>query len=233
MEAQLTLGFEEAPITSLAGRPAPTSIRNTSTALALENLTDVELLSRILVNHGGAGAAELILCDYDGIGPASAASRYDFVDRTGLGPEVHDMLLLAQELGLRVARHTFARKSLTTFNTCLEYLKARMAHLGSEQVRVLYLDNRNGLIEDRVMWSGTINHAIVYPREIAKVALLLDANAVIMAHNHPSGDPTPSRADIEMTDQVVKALEPLKISLHDHIVIGREGHVSMKSKGLF
>jgi len=98
---------------------------------------------------------------------------------------------------------------------------------------VLFLDNKNQLILDEVMGQGTVDHAPVYPREVARRALEVSAAAVILVHNHPSGDPTPSRADIEMTKQVVEAGKALRIAVHDHLVVGRDGVASLKSLGLF
>ena len=107
-----------------------------------------------------------------------------------------------------------------------------MAFEGRESFRVLFLDKKNGLIADEVQGSGTVDHPPVYPREVVKRALELGASAIILVHNHPSGDPTPSRADIDMTREIVKAASPLGIAIHDHIVVGRKGHVSFKGQGL-
>jgi DNA repair protein RadC len=107
-----------------------------------------------------------------------------------------------------------------------------MAEEKTEQFRLLFLDNKNALIADEVQQHGTVNHTPVYPREVVKRALELGATAIIMVHNHPSGDPTPSADDIAMTREVAEAASKLGIALHDHIVIGRKGHVSLKSRGL-
>jgi len=104
-----------------------------------------------------------------------------------------------------------------------------MAFADKERFRVLFLDKRNQLIADEVQGVGTVDHTPVYPREVVKRALELSATAVILVHNHPSGDPTPSRADIDMTKQIVEVAKPLGISVHDHIIVGRSGHVSFKS----
>src|SRR5690606_29719553 len=108
-----------------------------------------------------------------------------------------------------------------------------MAHEGIEQFRLLFLDSKNAVIADEVQQTGTVNHTPLYPREVIKRALELGATALIMVHNHPSGDPSPSKADIEMTRSVADAAGRLGITLHDHIVIGRSGHVSMRGAGLF
>ena len=112
------------------------------------------------------------------------------------------------------------------------YCHASMAYNSTEQFRVLFLDRKNVLIADEVQQKGTVDHTPVYPREVVKRALDLGASSIILVHNHPSGDPTPSRADIDMTNQVAAAAQGLGISLHDHIIIGRGGNASFKSLGL-
>jgi len=126
----------------------------------------------------------------------------------------------------------YKRPSLTSWSELIRYLTVMMAWEGREQFRVLFLDKKNRLITDEAMWCGTIDHAPVYPREVVRRSLEVDASAVILVHNHPSGDPTPSAADIDMTRQVVDACRVLRIAVHDHIVIGREGHVSFAALGL-
>ena len=124
------------------------------------------------------------------------------------------------------------RDVMTTWSALIDYLRVAQAHDSIESFRVLFLDNRNGLICDDVMQTGSLNHVAVYPREVLKRAIALDAAAVIMVHNHPSGDPTPSRADIDMTKTVIAALKPVGIAMHDHVIVGSQGHTSMRSAGL-
>jgi DNA repair protein RadC len=121
---------------------------------------------------------------------------------------------------------------LSSWPALLDYCHSSMAYHSTEQFRVLFLDCKNVLIADEVQQTGTVDHTPVYPREVVKRALDLGASAIILVHNHPSGDPTPSRADIDMTNQVVAAAQGLGISLHDHIIIGRGGNASFKSLGL-
>jgi DNA repair protein RadC len=104
-----------------------------------------------------------------------------------------------------------------------------MAFTDKEQFRILFLDKRNQLIADELQQVGTVDHTPVYPREVVKRALELSATALILVHNHPSGDPTPSHADIEMTQTIIKVAGPLGIAVHDHIVVGKEGHASFRS----
>ena len=112
------------------------------------------------------------------------------------------------------------------------YCTAAMAHEGVEQLRLLFLDRKNALISDEVQQQGTIDHTPLYTREVVKRALELGASALIVVHNHPSGDPTPSQGDIKMTRDVRDALEKIGVTLHDHLVIGRNGHESFRARGL-
>jgi DNA repair protein RadC len=120
------------------------------------------------------------------------------------------------------------RQVLSSWTAVIDYCTAAMAFETKEHFRILFLDKRNALIADEVQQSGTVDHTPVYPREVIKRALELSATALILVHNHPSGDPTPSRADIEMTKRIVETASPLGISVHDHIIIGKGGHASMK-----
>jgi len=120
------------------------------------------------------------------------------------------------------------RPVLTTWEQLLDYCHAAMATLATEQFRLLFLDRKNVLIADELQQKGTVDHTPLYPREVVKRALELSATAIIIVHNHPSGDPTPSSADIHMTKAIVDIAKPLGISVHDHIIVGKEGHASFK-----
>jgi DNA repair protein RadC len=120
------------------------------------------------------------------------------------------------------------RPALSSWSSVLDYCRTAMAFADKEALRVLFLDKKNQLIADEVQQTGTVDHTPVYPREVVKRALELSATAVILVHNHPSGDPTPSRADIEMTQAIVAVARPLGISVHDHIIVGKDGHASLK-----
>jgi DNA repair protein RadC len=124
------------------------------------------------------------------------------------------------------------RPVIGSWTALLDYLQVALAHEPIEQFRVLFLDRKNILIRDEVQQRGTVDHTPLYPREITRRALELQASALIMVHNHPSGDPTPSRADIEMTKQVVQALAPVGITVHDHVIVGKNRHTSFKSQRL-
>jgi DNA repair protein RadC len=125
-----------------------------------------------------------------------------------------------------------ANPVLSGWQKLIDYCRADMARKQTEHFRLLFLDRRNRLIHDEVHQVGTVDHAPVYPREIARRCLELSATAVILVHNHPSGDPAPSRADIDITKDIAKALSAIGVVVHDHLVIGRTGHASFKSLGL-
>ena len=124
------------------------------------------------------------------------------------------------------------RTVLSSWSALMAYCKAKMARLDREEFRILFLDRKNVLIADEAQGRGTVDHVPVYPREVVKRALELNASAIILAHNHPSGDPTPSRTDIDMTKQIVEAAAPLGVKVHDHVVIGREADASFRALGL-
>ena len=125
-----------------------------------------------------------------------------------------------------------SRPVLSNWQALIAYLQTAMAYEQIEQFRILFLDRKNNLIADEVQQRGTVNHTPVYPREVMKRALILNASALIVVHNHPSGDPKPSRDDIEMTRELKAAAKALEIELHDHVVIGHGKHASFRSLGL-
>lgn len=143
-----------------------------------------------------------------------------------------DLIEIFQHVGAALTKGFKKRSVLSSWNDVLEYLRSQMGFRQTESFRVLFLDTRNQLIADEEMQNGTVNHVPVYPREVMKRALELNATAMILAHNHPSGDTTPSRADIEMTKALIDAGKIFGISIHDHVIIGKEGHTSLKQKGL-
>ncbi len=151
----------------------------------------------------------------------------------GVGAAVALDLKLLHEATARLNRARASRRPvISTWSALLDYVKIAMAGASREQFRVLFLDKKNQLIADEVMNHGTIDHAPVYPREVVRRALEVSASAVILAHNHPSGDPTPSTSDIDMTRQVIEAGRSLRIVVHDHIIVGRDGVASLKALGL-
>jgi len=133
----------------------------------------------------------------------------------------------------RIAKGEIKRSvALSSWNEVIDYCRSSMAFADKEQFRLLFLDKRNRLISDEVQQIGTIDHTPVYPREVIKRALELSATALILVHNHPSGDPTPSQADIAMTKAIVDIAAPLGIAVHDHIIVGKNGHASLKGMRL-
>ena len=152
---------------------------------------------------------------------------------SGIGDAVLVELKLADACAQRMARaRIINRPAISSWAALLDYCHTAMSHKETEEFRVLFLDRKNTLIADEVQGSGTVDHVPVYPREIMRRALELNATALILVHNHPSGDPTPSQADIAMTEQVKRAAECLSITLHDHLVIGKSCEISFRATGL-
>lgn len=151
----------------------------------------------------------------------------------GVGRAVALELKLVEASAHRLARaRVMQRQVISSWDALLDFCHTTMSHRETEQFRVLFLDRKNVLIADEEQASGTVDHVPVYPREVAKRALELNASALILVHNHPSGDPTPSEADIEMTRAVDEALRALGIVLHDHLIVGKSRELSFKSEGL-
>jgi DNA repair protein RadC len=147
----------------------------------------------------------------------------------GLGEAAITELKIVQASANRLARGQVRRRPvLSSWSSVLDYCRTSMAFAEKEQFRILFLDKRNALIADELQQTGTVDHTPVYPREVVKRALELSATAIILVHNHPSGDPTPSRADVQMTQAIVEVAKPLGIAVHDHIIVGKEGHASLK-----
>jgi len=175
----------------------------------------------------------------EGLGAASHEALEDTI-ATGLGyargkatRAIALDLQLIFDVARRVAKEPTAKRTvISSWTALVAYVRVALQHEPREQFRVLYLDRKNQLILDEIQNRGTVDHAPVYPREIVRRALELSASAVILVHNHPSGDPTPSRADVDMTRQVVEAGRPLNVTVHDHLVVGRDGVASFKQLGL-
>ena len=151
----------------------------------------------------------------------------------GVGDAVITELKIVEAAAQRLARsRVLQRHVISSWDAVIDYCHTTMAHRDTEQFRVLYLDRKNVLVADEAQAQGTVDHVPVYPREVVKRALELNASALILVHNHPSGDPTPSEADIVMTQQIKTAAEALGLTLHDHLVIGRSQEISFRSEGL-
>ena len=177
--------------------------------------------------------AKVLIARFGGFAEAIAAPRERLLEVEGVSESVATQLKILEAAALRLSKtRVLGRPVLSSWAALIDYCAASMARSPTEEFRVLFLDRKNMLLADEVQSTGTIDHTPVYPREIVKRALELGASAVILAHNHPSGDPTPSRADIEMTRDVADAAKALKITVHDHVIVGRSGHSSFKALGL-
>lgn len=177
--------------------------------------------------------AKELLARFGTVSGVLAAPPERLMEVKGVGETAASYIRAASLLLKHAAADQIAdRPVISNWAALLNYVKLALRHEKSEQARVLYLDRKNKLIADEIAGRGTVDHAPIYPREIARRALELSASAVILVHNHPSGDPTPSRADIDLTRDIEKALAPLEIRLHDHLVVGASETISMKAKGL-
>jgi DNA repair protein RadC len=177
--------------------------------------------------------AKALLQRFGDLNHVLAASPERLQEVHGVGDRVWFELKLAEVMGHRMARARVLQRSvLSSWDALLRYCETAMAHRDVEQFRVLYLDRKNTLMADEVMAEGTVDHVPVYPREILKRALELNASALILVHNHPSGDPTPSQTDIDMTIAIRDAADVLGLVVHDHLVIGKGRSVSFRSEGL-
>ena len=151
----------------------------------------------------------------------------------GVGPAVVCELKIVEAAAHRLARaRIMNRHALSSWSALMDYCKTAMAHRDTEQFRILFLDRKNVLIADEEQAKGTVDHVPVYPREVVKRALELNASALILVHNHPSGDPTPSQADIDMTRQIEAAARAVGVTVHDHVVVGKERDTSFRSQNL-
>lgn len=200
-------------------------------------LPDYELLELVLFaaqpRRDVKPLAKMLLARFGSFAEVISAPPALLAEIDGVGDTVIATLKVVQAAALRLAQgEVMARPVIGSWQKLMAYCRASMAHEATEHFRVLFLNRRNELIADEVQQKGTVDHTPVYPREVVKRALELGATAVIMVHNHPSGDPTPSPADIEMTREVKDAGEKLGIQLHDHVIIGRRGHNSFKTLGL-
>lgn len=200
-------------------------------------LDDYELLETLLFafipRRDVKPIAKALLGRFGSLSAIFAAAPKDLQAISGIGETVAAYLSATQEIGLRASRETIeAKPIITSWTALLAYVRRQLQHETREQFRVLFLDRKNQMIADELMGQGTVDHAPVYPREIARRALELSASALILVHNHPSGDPTPSRADIDMTREIVDALAPFEISVHDHLIAARHGVTSFKTEGL-
>jgi DNA repair protein RadC len=234
--------FPERPLQSLAKAKSVEKphylghrdrLRQRFAAAGPDALPDYELLElllfRLIPRADTKPVAKALLTRFGTLAEVLGAPVARLEEVRGIGPAVALELKVVAATAQRAARSEIkGREILASWTQVLGYCRSVMAFEEREQFRILFLDKKNALIADEVQQVGTVDHTPVYPREVVKRALELSATAIILAHNHPSGDPTPSRADIEMTKLVIATAKPLGIAVHDHIIIGKKGHASMK-----
>lgn len=200
-------------------------------------LADYELLEMVLFPAKPQGdvkpLAKKLLAHFGSYADVLNATPEELKAVEGIGDAAVGAIKLVRAAAERLLQAEMkTRPMINSWTTLLDYCRMAMAHLKTEQFRILFLNAKNELMLDEVQQQGTVDHTPVYPREVVKRALELGASAIILVHNHPSGDPKPSQADIEITKQIVAACTPLGLLVHDHLVMGEKGHFSFKSQGL-
>lgn len=212
-------------------------LRERARAGGLAALPDYELLELYLFRSLPRGdvkpLAKALLARFGSFAGVLGATVEELKTVAGVGETAAVDLKILHEATLRAGREGIAKRPvISSWTALLGYVRVALANESREQFRVLFLDKKNQLIADEVMNHGTVDHAPVYPREVMRRALELSSSNLILLHNHPSGDPTPSRPDIEMTKQIISAGKALSIAVHDHLVVGRDGVASFKALGL-
>ncbi|WP_267424088.1 DNA repair protein RadC [Methylobacterium sp. GC_Met_2] len=231
--------FAESAEAATLGREAPhyhghrDRLREKFAAAGSDALPDYELLELVLFRaiprRDVKPLAKALVARFGSFAEVVSAEPARLMEVPGVSAGVVSDLKVIEAAGRRLARGAIReRELLGSWGALHEYLRATMAFAPREEFRILFLDKRNHLIADEVQGRGTVDHTPVYPREVARRALELSATAIILAHNHPSGDPTPSAADVAMTREIIAVLTPLKIVVHDHVILGRNGHASLK-----
>ena len=215
--------------------PSPSALRPSLSPDATID-DDIDLLAgligRSLRPPAARNAAASLIDAFGGLAGVAAADEAA-LRRGGLAKAAVADLGRVRALGIAMAREEACQRPvLSSWSALVAYLRAALAHAPREQFRTLYLDKRNILIRAEWRADGTVDHAPVYPREVVRRALELSACALILVHNHPSGDPTPSRADIDMTRKIIDAARVFDIEVHDHVIVGREGTKSLRALGL-
>ena len=221
-------------ITRQQSSAAHDGLRERAVEFGVEALDDLDTLTLLLsrsVERGARTWAEVLLRRWSDLESVLAADVEDLAPIVGRQAAVD--LKLLRDINRRIAFGALKRSQVLSSSEALRrYLCARLADHPREQFRVLFLNKRNQLIRDELMAEGTVDHAPVYPREVVRRALQLSASALVLVHNHPSGDPTPSAADVAMTKEVIQACTALKVTVHDHVIVGAGQVSSMRSLGL-
>ena len=233
----------EARAAPAAGAAAPhyrdhrKRLRDRFMSAGAEALPDYELLELVLFRaiprRDVKPLAKTLLAKFGDFNHVISAPPRRLAELDGVGQAVIQELKIVEAAAHRLARaKVLGRNVISSWEALVDYCTTAMAHREVEQFRILFLDRKNVLIADEAQGRGTVDHVPVYPREVVKRALELGASALILVHNHPSGDPEPSSADITMTHRIADAAEPLGITLHDHIIIGKEQTASFRARGL-
>lgn len=221
-------------------------LRERARSGGLTHLPDYEMLELFLFRSQPQGdvkpIAKALLSRFGSLSAVLAASIEDLMTvraedskgrMKGVGAETALDLAALHEVSRRVAKEEASKRTvISSWTALVAYVRVALQHEPREQFRVLYLDKKNQLILDEILNRGTVDHAPVYPREVVRRALEVSASAIILVHNHPSGDPSPSRADIQMTKQIIEAARALAVDVHDHLIVGREGVSSFRQLGL-
>ena len=200
-------------------------------------LSDYELLELLLFRaqprRDMKPVAKALLAKFGSLAEVISAPEQRLAEIDGIGEASITELKIVQAAASRLLRDEVKKRPvLSSWSAVLDYCRTAQAFADREQFRILFLDKRNQLIADEVQQTGTVDHTPVYPREVVKRALELSATAIVLVHNHPSGDATPSRADIDMTKQIVEIAQKLGIEVHDHIIVGKHEHASLKGMKL-
>lgn len=198
---------------------------------ALEDYELLELaLQLVIPRRDTKGIAKALLREFGSFSGVFNASAVRLEQIEGLGATSVAHLKVIQAVAARFGKDRIDTEQpiLSSWTALIDYCHSQMAFQAIEQFRILFLDKKNRLIADEVQQTGTVDHTPVYPREVIKRALELSSTAIILVHNHPSGDPSPSAADIRMTKDIAEIAQPLGIVLHDHLIIGKSGHVSLR-----
>lgn len=234
---------ETSPAPKRALKPKPhfhdhrKRLRNKFERRGAEAFEDYELLELILFQAlpriDTKPIAKALIDQFGSLAEVVAAPIGKLTKVKGIGPGAAQHLKILQQVSIRVGQSSIInRPILSSWNALLDYCRAAMQFEGREQFRVLFLDRKNRLLADEVLGQGTVDRAPVYPREIVRRALVHEATAIILVHNHPSGDPTPSRQDIVLTEAIVETAKAIDVIVHDHLVVGREDVASFKILGL-
>jgi len=224
--------FKSSTSPRLCSASAPLSLNETS---AFARLDDRALLSVLFFPDRDAGqnVPDILLHRFGDLAGIASADVLELNRIAGMDREVIGKLKLIREFAVRLARsEASARPAIASWTALVAYVRTALSGCPREQFRVLFLDKRNVLMVDEIQATGTVDHAPVYVREVLRRALEVSASAMILVHNHPSGDPTPSQADIAMTRQIVEAAQVFGIQVHDHLIVVRNGTTSFRSLGL-